>query len=101
MTLMNCLILSFILFGIGLWGLMRRRHLVGMLISTEIMLNAANMNFISFAYFGAKDATAGSVFSIFVIAVTACEMAVALAIIVSMYRRHKSLDVDKLRDLHD
>ncbi|MCQ2090397.1 MAG: NADH-quinone oxidoreductase subunit NuoK [Fibrobacter sp.] len=101
MTLMNCLILSFILFGIGLWGLMRRRHLVGMLISTEIMLNAANMNFIAFAYFSAKDATAGSVFSIFVIAVTACEMAVALAIIVSMYRRRKSLDVEQLRDLHD
>ena len=101
MTLMNCLILSFILFGIGLWGLMRRRHLVGMLISTEIMLNAANMNFISFAYFSAKDSTAGAVFGIFVIAVTACEMAVALAIIVSMYRRRKSLDVEQLRDLHD
>ena len=101
MTLMNCLILAFILFGIGLWGLMRRRHLVGMLISTEIMLNAANMNFISFAYFSAKDSTAGAVFSIFVIAVTACEMAVALAIIVSMYRRRKSLDVEQLRDLHD
>ncbi len=101
MTLMNCLILAFILFGIGLWGLMRRRHLVGMLISMEIMLNAANMNFISFAYFSAKDSTAGAVFSIFVIAVTACEMAVALAIIVSMYRRRKSLDVEQLRDLHD
>ncbi len=101
MTLMNCLILSFILFGIGLWGLMRRRHLVGMLISMEIMLNAANMNFISFAYFSAKDSTAGAVFGIFVIAVTACEMAVALAIIVSMYRRRKSLDVEQLRDLHD
>lgn len=101
MTLMNCLILAFILFGIGLWGLIRRRHLVGMLISMEIMLNAANMNFISFAYFSAKDSTAGAVFSIFVIAVTACEMAVALAIIVSMYRRRKSLDVDQLRDLHD
>ncbi|MCQ2106641.1 MAG: NADH-quinone oxidoreductase subunit NuoK [Fibrobacter sp.] len=101
MTLMNCLILSFILFGVGLWGLMRRRHLVGMLISMEIMLNAANMNFISFAYFSAKDSTAGAVFGIFVIAVTACEMAVALAIIVSMYRRRKSLDVEQLRDLHD
>ncbi|MCF0222973.1 MAG: NADH-quinone oxidoreductase subunit NuoK [Fibrobacter sp.] len=101
MTLTNCLILSFILFGIGLWGLMQRRHLVGMLISMEIMLNAANMNFISFAYFGAIDPTAGSVFSIFVIAVTACEMAVALAIIVNMYRRHKHLDVDQLRELHD
>ena len=100
MTLMNCLILAFLLFGIGVWGLMRRRHLIGMLISIELMLNAANINFISFAYFGASDST-GALFSIFVIAVTACEMAIALAIIVSMYRRYKSLDVEQLRDLHD
>ena len=84
MTLMNCLILAFLLFGIGVWG-----------------LNAANINFIAFAYCTPGDATSGSIFSAFVIAVTACEMAVALAIIVSMYRRHKSLDVEQLRDLHD
>ena len=101
MTLQHCLILAFILFAIGMWGVLRRRHLVGMLLSIEIMLNAANINFISFAYFKAQDATAGAVFSIFVIAVTACEMAVALAIVVTMYRRHHSLDVNQLRDLHE
>ena len=101
MTLENCLILSFILFAIGICGVLRQRHMVGMLISIELMLNAANINFISFAYFGASDSTAGALFSIFVIAVTACEMAIALAIIVSMYRRYKSLDVEQLRDLHD
>ena len=101
MTLENCLILSFILFAIGICGVLRQRHMVGMLISIEIMLNAANMNFISFAYFKAADATAGAVFSIFVIALTACEMAIALAIVVSMYRRHHSLDVNQLRYLHE
>ena len=101
MNLLNCLILAFLLFGIGVWGLLRRRHLIGMLISIELMLNAANINFISFAYFSAKDSTAGALFSIFVIAVTACEMAIALAIIVNMYRRHHSLDADQLRELHD
>ena len=101
MNLLNCLILAFLLFGIGVWGLMRRRHLIGMLISIELMLNAANINFISFAYFTAHVSTAGALFSIFVIAVTACEMAIALAIIVTMYRRHKSLDADQLRELHD
>ena len=101
MNLMNCLVLAFLLFGIGVWGLMRRRHLIGMPISIELMLNAANINFISFAYFTAQDSTAGALFSIFVIAVTACEMAIALAIIVTMYRRHHSLDADQLRDLHD
>lgn len=101
MTLEHSLILSFILFGIGIFGLLRRRHIVGMLLSIEIMLNAANMNFISFAYFKAADATAGSIFSLFVIAITACEMAIALAIVVSMFRRHHSLDINQLRDLHD
>jgi len=101
MTLQNCLILAFILFAIGTWGVLRRRHMVDMLISIEIMLNAANINFISFAYFKAADATAGALFSIFVIAVTACEMAIALAIVITMYRRHHSLDVNQLRDLHE
>lgn len=101
MTLEHCLILSFLLFGIGIFGLLRRRHIVGMLLSIEIMLNAANMNFISFAYFKAADATAGSIFSLFVIAITACEMAIALAIVVSMFRRHHSLDINQLRDIHE
>jgi len=101
MTLLNCLILAFILFAIGVFGLLTRRHLVGMLISIELMLNAANINFIAFAHFKAADATAGSLFSIFVIAITACEMAVALAILIAMYRLHKSLDVNRLEDLHD
>lgn len=101
MTLLNCLLLSFILFGVGVLGLLRHRHLVAMLISIEIMLNAANMNFISFAYFSAEDSSAGAVFSLFVIAVTACEMAIALAIVVSMYRRRHSLDVNELRSLHE
>ena len=64
MTLLNCLLLSFILFGIGVWGLLRRRHLVAMLISIELMLNAANMNFITFAYFSSGDSTAGAVFNL-------------------------------------
>ncbi len=101
MTLLNCLILAFVLFAIGVFGLLTRRHLVGMLISIELMLNAANINFVAFAHFKAADATAGSLFSIFVIAITACEMAVALAILITMYRRHKSLDVNRLEDLHD
>jgi len=101
MTLLNCLILAFLLFSIGIFGIIHHRHLIGMLISIELMLNAANINFVSFAYFGHGDATGGVLSSIFVIAVTACEMAIALAIVVSMYRRHHSLDVEQLRDLHD
>lgn len=101
MTLAHYLSLAFILFAIGLYGLLSRRHLVGMLISIELMLNAANINLIAFSSFRPGDATAGPVFSLFVIAVAACEMAVALAIVVSMFRRHGNLDVDSLRELHD
>lgn len=101
MTLNHCLLLAFLLFSIGVYGVLTRRHLVGMLIGIELMLNAANINLAAFAWFRPGDATAGPLFSLFIIAVTACEMAVALAIVVSMYRRHRNLDIDHLRDLHD
>jgi len=101
MTLHSCLFLAFLLFAIGTYGVLTRRHIVGMLISIELMLNAANINLAAFAWFQPGDATAGPLFSMFIIAVTACEMAVALAIVVSMYRRHQNLDIDKLEELHD
>jgi NADH-quinone oxidoreductase subunit K len=101
MTLQACLILAFLLFSIGIYGVLTRRHIIGMLISIELMLNAANINLAAFARFKAPDPTAGPLFGLFIIAVTACEMAVALAIVVSLYRRHKNLDADRLRELRD
>jgi len=101
MTLQSCLLLAFLLFAIGIYGVLTRRNAIGILISMELMLNAANINFIAFAHFKAVDATAGAIFSLFVIAVTACEMAIALAIAIIVYRRHKHLDVDKLTELRD
>ncbi len=101
MTLQACLILAFLMFAIGIYGVLTRRNAIGILISMELMLNAANINFISFAHFKAIDATAGAVFSLFVIAVTACEMAIALAIVITVYRRHGHLDVDRLNELRD
>lgn len=100
MSLGSILVLSFALFSIGIYGILTRRHIVGMLISLEIMLNAANINFVAFSHYRPGDATAGPIFTAFVIAVAACEMAVGLAIVVAMFRRHKHLDIDTLRDLH-
>ena len=97
MTLMNCLILAFLLFGIGVWGLMRRRHLIGMLISIELMLNAANINFITFASFK-TDAT-GQVFVIMSIAVAAAEVAVGIALMLNAYKMKKTTEVDKLSSM--
>lgn len=101
MTLTHCLVLAFLLFAIGAYGILTRRHLVGLLISLEIMLNAANINLAAFAHFRAHDASSGPAFAALVIAVAACEMAAALAIVVAMYRRRRRLDVDTLKDLHD
>jgi len=92
MTLANCLVLSFILLGIGVYGIVTRRNFIGVLLAIEVILNAANLNFIAFARFSAQDSTAGAVFPVFVMAVSACEMAVALAIIIAMYRRKGHLD---------
>jgi NADH:ubiquinone oxidoreductase subunit 11 or 4L (chain K) len=101
MTLQSCLLLAFLLFAIGIYGVLTRRNAIGILISMELMLNAANINFIAFAHFKALDATAGAIFSLFVIAATACEMAIALAIVIAVYRRHGHLDVDELTELCD
>ncbi|MCI5220069.1 MAG: NADH-quinone oxidoreductase subunit NuoK [Candidatus Electrothrix sp. LOE2] len=100
MTLSHCIALSLILCGIGIFGMLTRRNLLGILLSVEVILNGANINFAAFAHFKAVDPVAGAVFPIFVMAVSACEIAVALAIILSMYRRKKRLDVYRLEELN-
>ncbi|MEN8189301.1 MAG: NADH-quinone oxidoreductase subunit NuoK [Thermodesulfobacteriota bacterium] len=100
MSLDNFIILSLILCGIGIYGVLTRRNLIGILLSVEIILNGANINFAAFAHFRAADPVAGAIFPIFVMAVSACEMAVALAIIISMYRRKRRLDVYRLEELN-
>jgi len=100
MTLNNFIILSLILCAIGVYGVLTRRNLIGILLSVEVILNGANLNFAAFAHFRASDPTAGTIFPIFVMAISACEMAVALAIIISMYRRRRRLDVYSLEELH-
>ena len=100
MTLLHFVTLSLMLCAIGVYGILTRRNLIGILLSVEVILNGANINFAAFAHFRAEDPVAGAIFPIFVMAVSACEMAVALAIIISMYRRKKRLDVYRLEDLN-
>jgi NADH:ubiquinone oxidoreductase subunit K len=100
MTLENCIGLSILIFCIGIYGLLTRRNLIGILLSIELMLNSANINFIAFAYFKAEDPMAGSIFTVFVMAITACELSVALAIIISMYRQRKQNDIHTLEELY-
>lgn len=99
MNLFSCLILSTLVFCIGLSGLLRQRHVISMLIAIELMLNAAMINFIAFARFKAQDPTAGSIFTVFLIALTSAEMAVALAVVISLYRHRRGLDIHGMNRL--
>jgi len=91
------LLLSAVLFAIGLAGAVTRRNAIIVLIGIELMLNAANLNFISFWRFGKNpEAMTGIVFVIFSIAVAAAEAAVGLALIIAIYRHQKTTNIDRL-----
>jgi len=91
------LIVSAALFSIGLAGALIRRNAVLVLIGIELMLNAANLNFIAFWRYGKNpQAMAGVMFVIFSIAVAAAEAAVGLALIIAIYRHYKTTQVDKI-----
>jgi NADH:ubiquinone oxidoreductase subunit K len=90
-------ILSAILFSTGVFGVMLRRSPLIILLSVEIMLNAANLLLIAFSRLHGRED--GQIFAISVMAVAASEVVVGLGLIVAMGRRHVDLDVDKLRTL--
>jgi NADH-quinone oxidoreductase subunit K len=98
--LASYLILSAMLFSIGLAGALTRRNSIMVLIGIELMLNAANLNFIAFWRFGPNpQALTGVMFVIFSIAVAAAEAAVGLALIIAIYRHYKTTDVDKITEM--
>ena len=94
------LVLSALLFAIGLAGALTRRNAILVLIGIELMLNAANLNFIAFWRYGANpQALTGILFVIFSIGVAAAEAAVGLALIISIYRHYKTADVDQMNSM--
>ncbi|MBD3232957.1 MAG: NADH-quinone oxidoreductase subunit NuoK [candidate division Zixibacteria bacterium] len=95
-TLDHYLILSAILFCIGIFGLLTRRNAIGVLMSIELMFNSANINFIAFSKFITPEALTGQIFAVFVITVAAAEAAVGLAIVVLMYRNFDIVNVDNI-----
>jgi NADH:ubiquinone oxidoreductase subunit K len=95
--LASCLLLSALLFAIGLAGALMRRNAILVLIGIELMLNAANLNFIAFwRYSPNPEALTGMVFVIFSIGVAAAEAAVGLALIISLYRHTKTTSIDEV-----
>ena len=97
MTLEHCLILSAVLFCIGLLGAFTRRNAIVVLFSIEIMLNAANLALVSFSHF--RDNLDGQIMVFFVITVAAAEVAVGLALIVALYRKRQTTDVTDLTSM--
>ncbi|CBE69780.1 MAG TPA: NADH-quinone oxidoreductase subunit NuoK [Patescibacteria group bacterium] len=90
------LILSVILFGIGMFGALTRRNAVGILMALELMFNAVNLNFVAFSRYLPQALMQGQIFAIFVITVAAAEAAVGLAIVLGLYRNFQTINVDEI-----
>lgn len=93
------LFLSTALFFIGMYGLFTRRNLISMLMSVELILNSVNINFVVFNKYFFPGKVDGLFFTIFIITIAAAEAAVALAIIINLYRSHQSIDVEDATEL--
>ena len=93
------LALALVLFCIGLYGALTKRNTIIVLISIELMLNAANINLVAFSKFGMAPAITGQVFAVFVIAVAAAGVAVGIAILLSLYRNRRTVNVDEMEQL--
>jgi NADH:ubiquinone oxidoreductase subunit K len=98
--LAGCLLLSALLFAVGLAGALVRRSAILVLIGIELMLNAANLNFIAFWRYGPNpEALTGMMFVIFSIGVAAAEAAVGLALIIFLYRNKRTTDIDEVNSM--
>jgi NADH-quinone oxidoreductase subunit K len=88
------------LLAAGVFGLLRRRTLIGMLISGELIFSAASLNFMAFNRFTAPDPVTGQVFVLFIMGLAAAEVAIALSIILAVYRNYRSVNTKDLSELN-
>jgi NADH:ubiquinone oxidoreductase subunit 11 or 4L (chain K) len=103
LNLYNCLstylVIGALLFAVGIYGMMARRTVIGMLIASEFILAAASTNFMAFNRFLAPDPAIGQIFTLFIMAIAAAEAAIAVSIMIAVYRNYKSIETDDLVDL--
>ncbi len=92
-------ILSAILFFIGIYGFFTRRNLITMLISVELILNSVNINFIAFNKYLFPEQLEGTFFTLFIIAIAAAEVSLAIAIIINLYRKFKTVDIEDVNTM--
>ena len=102
-SLPSFLIVSSLLFCLGMFTVLTRRNAIGVLMGIELILNGAGLNFVAFSRFLQPVQTAslfsGQVFTLFIIAIAAAEVAVALAIVLALYSRMKTIDVEDFKQL--
>jgi NADH-quinone oxidoreductase subunit K len=97
-TLNSYLAVTAILFALGLYNVMTRKNAVGLLMGVELILNAASINFVAFSHFNGNH-VGGNVFSLFLIVLAAAEAAVALAIVVSLYKQFGTINAGEADSL--
>lgn len=90
----SILLVSFLLFSVGVVGVLIRRNILIILMSIELILNAANLNLIAFAQYSGN--IAGQAFALLVMGLTAAEVAIGLALVVALYRKKDTLQADKI-----
>lgn len=98
-SLQSYLVISSVLFSLGIFGIVTRRNAIAILMGIELILNSANINFVAFNRFGGMHKLDGHIFTIFVIVLAAAEAAVALAIIINLFKNAGSVDVDEANTL--
>lgn len=94
--LTHYLVISTLLFSIGLYGVLTRRNAVAILMGIELMLNAVNINLVAFNRYIAPGAVGGQTFALVIITLAACEAAVGLALIMAAYRSLETIHVDEI-----
>ncbi|MGH3386434.1 MAG: NADH-quinone oxidoreductase subunit NuoK [Nocardioidaceae bacterium] len=101
MLLLFPLVVSALLFSIGVYGVLARRNAVLVLMGVELMLNAVNLNLVAFDTYLRDVVHSGQVLTLFVIAIAAAELGLGLAIVLMIFRSHQHIDIDRLRALSD
>ena len=98
-SLLSYLLVSSAMFALGIFGLLLRRNLIAMLIALELVLNSASLNFVAVNRFCLADKSLGQVFVIFIVALAAAEVCIALSLVLWLYRKKESVNIEEADEL--
>jgi len=98
-SLQSYFVISSALFALGIFGLLLRRNLIAMLIALELVLNSASLNFVAINKFCLPDKSLGQVFVIFIIALAAAEVCIGLSLILWLYRKKETINIEEAKEL--